>query len=151
MLEEPEAPRSQLQSGDYERIIKALKESMELTSYSSLAVLSVPGNKGVRWRMDFAAPDRFQVRQQTFGNPTSEFDRWITIGNQHYLYFGFWLKMDAGKMPDRARLNRMLQLHGILTSILNNVKAEAWARIGPPTRQLLLAEYESEPPEDLTR
>lgn len=90
-------------------------------SYGSLARILDRGNKelagrnsvGISWVLDHVEPDRYHVVQRSWGGgPGYDFDEWITIGDSHFQFTGFWMEGLVLEAPgwDPRQQNRELGL-----------------------------------------
>ena len=72
----------------------------------------------MEWQAQFVKPDRFHVTQVTREPDGSEpYDEWITIGQEHYDYIGYWFRLK--EKSTRVGLNHTMgpeQCLGILRS-----------------------------------
>lgn len=86
----------------------ALEATRHAQTYSS-SVLATVDTLDIRWRVDFAAPDRFHVIQTA--GPL--FDEWITIGWDNYRsLINQWLKRNMGEaeLNNNFRVDRFLDV-----------------------------------------
>ena len=101
-------------------VARAVKTTRLARTYSSFVVLKVAGNQvDIRWRVDFAAPDRYHVLQTAGGDiPESfknggMFSEWITIGRDNYLSAGIqWLNRSMGEagLNESFRVDKFLDV-----------------------------------------
>lgn len=49
-------------------------------------------SKNIEWRFSHVKPDRYDVEQYA----ENAADKWRSIGDEHYMFFGFWVQAPAG-------------------------------------------------------
>jgi hypothetical protein len=99
---------------------RAVETTRLARTYSSFVVLKQAGNQvDIRWRVDFAAPDRYHVLQTAGGDIPEAlknggmFSEWITIGRDNYLSAGIqWLKRSMGEagLNESFRVDKFLHI-----------------------------------------
>jgi hypothetical protein len=60
----------------------------------------------VEWNAKYASPDRFFVSQNA--KESGEYDRWITIGKDHYFQIGGWFRDPEENAEWRNNINKLL-------------------------------------------
>ena len=88
--------------------VHAIDATRHVQTYSS-SVLATVDTLDIRWRVDFAAPDRYHVIQTA--GPL--FDEWITIGWDNYRsLINQWLKRNMGEaeLNNNFRVDRFLDV-----------------------------------------
>jgi hypothetical protein len=84
-------------------------------TYSSIVDLKQTGDESseIQWRVEFAEPDRFHVRQASSGL----YDEWITIGENNYRSFGVGWSTRSNEEPGLNRFFRVEKfLHLLATA-----------------------------------
>lgn len=79
------------------------------------------GHFTIEWDVEYVFPDRFLVTQSALEKEGPVYDRWITIGKEHYFQIGGWFKEPDG--PDaewRNETNKLLMLDKWLYLMKNN-------------------------------
>lgn len=85
----------------------------------------------IEWRVDFAAPDRFHVRQTSAGL----YDEWITIGKDNYRSLGaVWIQR-SNEEPD---LNRLFGVDKFLHLLATTEPTSASESVTPQERSIIL-------------
>jgi len=102
-------------------------------TYSSIVDLKRTGDQpwGIQWRVDFAEPDRFHVRQTSGG----QYDEWITIGKDNYRSFGVGWSQGSNEEPD---LNRFFGVEKFLHVLATTEPISASESVTPQDRNIIL-------------
>lgn len=79
------------------------------------------GHFTVEWDAEYVFPDKFFVTQSAWEKEGPAYDRWLTIGKEHYFQIGGWFKEPEGVDSDwRDRTNKLLSLDKWIYLIKNN-------------------------------
>ena len=102
-------------------------------TYSSIVDLRQTGDEPmeIQWRVEFAAPDRFHVRQAAAG----QYDEWITIGQDNYRSFGVgWMK----RTSEEPGLNKFFAVDKFLHLLATAEPISANESVSTQGRSLML-------------
>jgi hypothetical protein len=83
-------------------------------TYSSIVDVKQTGDESseIQWRVEFAEPDRFHVRQAAAGL----YDEWITIGENNYRSFGVGWSTQSNEEPGLNRFFRVEKFLRVLAT-----------------------------------
>jgi hypothetical protein len=112
---------------------RAVEATRLARTYSSIVDAKQTGDQpwDIEWRVEFAAPDRFHVRQASAG----QYDEWITIGKENYRSIGVgWMKRSAEE-PD---VNRLLGVEKFLHLLATTEPISARESVTPQERSIIL-------------
>lgn len=107
----------EINGSPYARQFMKAKETIK--SYASNLRILFRNNEGtteqkMQWQFKHVFPDRYDVEQQD----TDTADKWISIKNENYLFFGFWVKEPSGSdIAERQRTHEIISLQKYFTLV----------------------------------
>lgn len=91
-----------------------------------------------RWELQFAKPDRYQVKQTAWDGQYYVVDDWITVGSEEFINILYWMK----KENTRSELNELLRVDKYLPILRQEAPTSA-AVYRYNGRRYFVLEYES--------
>lgn len=127
------------------RASEGMRRARGYRSQVRLTDLAKPqsGKNGVvlEWHLEHVAPNRFVVEQIAWSDNVA--DKWLSAGDDHYAFFGFWMKMNEEFVDDMAypRWNSFLKLDKYVELMRESAPTQV-ADVVSGDRTYLLASYE---------
>jgi hypothetical protein len=106
-------------SADLKRVAVRCAEQLEKQpSYSShvqlvdksVAALEARNYVIATWTFDHQAPNNYHVTQTSWNGKAYDYDEWITVGQTHFDFVGFWIQPSTSARIERIDLNTKLGL-----------------------------------------